>query len=158
MRTVSAIVAGVVLGLAPALAGAQPPSRTLLSCIIRVSPIDFGPYDPTEPAEATSVGHVLVRCPGAVVRGGVKVTLSAGYSGSLLDRTMLSGTGELHYNLFIDPARQFVAGDGTQGSSPLQQAFAVIGVDVFRFYGAIQPRQSVPAGEYMDDVQVEVTF
>ena len=157
MRAVSAITAGLALGLAPCLAGAQPPSTALLSCIIHVSPIDFGSYDPLEAGETTSVGRVLVQCPGSVVSG-VKVTLTAGDSGSFLDRTMLSGTGVLHYNLFIDPAHQFVAGDGTQGTSPLQQAVASVGVEAFRFFGAVQPRQSVAAGEYMDDVQVEVTF
>lgn len=159
MRALSGVATAIaaVAAVSPTLAIAQP-VQAARTCIIRVSPIDFGVYDQRDPAPTPSVGRVLVQCLRSVVLGGPKVTLTAGYSGRLLDRTMLSGRGALHYNLYTDPAHQFVAGDGTQGTSPLAQAFRSVGITAFRFYGAIGPRQLIPAGEYSDDVQVEVEF
>jgi spore coat protein U-like protein len=161
VRSVTAIVGliiGGTLALAPTTAAAQRQPRLPL-CIIRAQSIDFGTYEPLDGGETIALGRVQVLCQ-ANASPALKVELSAGDSGNFYDRTMLSGAGELHYNLFIDPAHDVVAGDGSQGTSPLRVLVTngLHNLTTFPYFAAIPPRQPVAAGEYSDSIQVEVTF
>jgi spore coat protein U-like protein len=121
---------------------------------------------------------VDVTCPSAESAANARVILTAGQSGNFLDRIMKHGHDDLHYNLYVDRARQHVAGDGTGGTSTLVPS--IPGVDrralkarpiqpgtrlsprnttvTYPFYGAVHPGQRVPAKQFHDNVRVEVEF
>ena len=160
MRALAALASliGLALALAPAPAAAQqrlPPPF----CIVRAGPIDFGAYEQFDPGETTAIGRILVNCQGNNSRF-LKVSFSAGASGNFYDRVMYGGrNGALHYNLYIDPAHRFVAGDGSIGTSPLRFSFTTQNDHIiFPYFAAIPPRQSAPAGEYTDEIRVEIEF
>ncbi len=127
-------------------------------CRINVSGLVFAPYRSLDPSPVTSIGRIDVVCPGGA-SGSPLVTIGAGRSGDYLDRTMTSGTAELHYNLYADSARRRVLGDGTAGTTPLPPPRTrAFGIGVWAVFGAITPGQRVPAGEYSDTLLIEVAF
>jgi spore coat protein U-like protein len=161
------MVLSVGLSIAPAHAQIGDP---ISSCTILVDPVEFGDYSTISRTPTTSSGRVELRCGGNVITTEARVTLSAGTSGRFQERTMLHGADRLIYNLYTDPGRQMVAGDGTQGTSilipsPAEQSLKrfrggllAVSNAVFRIYGKIEPSQSVAAGEYTDTIQVIVEF
>jgi spore coat protein U-like protein len=140
------------------------------SCQILVDPVDFGAYSTTSRAPNLSVGRIELRCITRAVTPDARVTLSPGNSGHYQDRTLTHGADRLVYNLYVDPGRQNVAGDGTQGTYPLAPVPAdaafkdfrrgLLGAAraVFRIYGRIDAGQAVPGGEYTDNILVIVEF
>lgn len=142
-----------LLLLAPWPAAAQ----TAL-CRIQVRSLDFGIYRSLDTAPHTVIGDVNVICPPAGGRA-LRVSVSTGSSGQYTQRTMLSGTSVLRYNLYADPARRIVLGDGTAGSivfpAPLSRA---LGRARWPMFGAIDPGQQVPAGLYTDSLLIQVAF
>lgn len=140
----------------PAMAIAQPPPGD--SCRIRSPGIDFGVYSALDPFPRMVTTQIDVDCRGGGA-GAVRVTISPGHSGNPLDRTLDQGNARLHYNLYIDPARRLVAGDGTTGTVALIPVFRSFGGrNLFRIYAVIPPRQAVPAGDYADTLTIEVEF
>lgn len=88
----------------------------------------------------------------------VQISISAG-NGSSFNRYM-AGTGDrLHYNVYLDPQRQIVWGDGTGGtqfySEHAQPNNHVVVVPV---YGRIAGAQDVSAGTYVDRLVVTLDF
>lgn len=138
---------------APALAQEADPS-----CFIRVTGLNFGLYSSLDPGHASSLGRIEVDCFPPAETAGLKVTLSAGRSGQPLDRVMTHGDAELRYNLYADPARHRVLGDGSNGTVTPAQTTRALGRANFRVYGVIWARQAVPAGEYSDTVRIEIEF
>ena len=84
------------------------------------------------------------------------VQISAGLSANALQRRLYFGGSALAYNLFTDPARTQVFGDGNGGTSVVAgSCTALCPVPVYgRLYGA----QSGPAGPYSDAVTVQINF
>lgn len=155
MRASIALLAALILGLVATPAAGQrakPPN-----CRVDTSPPDFGGYSPLSPAPLTTIGTIVVICDPPVIGEVVFVSLSAGRSGRFLDRTMTHGYRELHYNLYADPNHLHVAGDGSSGTVRLTTTRGH-GSGVIRVYGMIPPHQSVPAGNYSDNVHIDVEF
>lgn len=140
------------------------------SCKVDVDEINFGEYSVVSQAPVTSSGRVGLRCGGNLVSADARVILSTGASGRFQERTLLHGSDRLIYNLYVDPARRVVAGDGTQGTSTLlpsvpyqllkqfRGGLRATSEAIFKFYGKIEPNQVVGAGEYTDTIQVIVEF
>jgi spore coat protein U-like protein len=156
MRALSLAVVIVVSAASPA---AAQPFNPRAACALRVDAIDFGVYSPNA-APKTSSGRVEVACGGPGVQAAIRIDLSPGRSSNYGDRTMANGQNVLHYNIFTDPGRQLIAGNGTSGTAPLigRQPRVGVGRSVFRLYGWIPPGQEVPAGEYSDIINVTVQF
>ncbi len=153
MRLLTALLAAGVF-LAP-----QPASAQTTICRINVTGLVFAPYRSLDRTPVTSIGRVQVICPGGGASGVPRVTLSAGGSGNYIDRTMTSGSAELHYNLYVDSARRRVVGDGTAGTMPLPPPRTrAFGIGTWAIFGAIAPGQRVPAGDYSDTLLIEVAF
>lgn len=153
MRTVIALA----LSVAPLPAQAQAPPG---GCTISVSGLDFGIYSNLDPRPDTSLGRLSVRCvplPGTAPLP--RITISSGNSGQHLDRVMSSGSAELHYNLYAEPTRRLILGDGSAGTvafpAPRTRA---LGLGNWPIFGAIVPGQRVPAGIYTDTLLIEVEF
>lgn len=152
------LVAAVAFGIA-----APEPARacTLCSCSATTTNASFGTYDPTAPAPTDTSGTITVSCTGLVsLFGTVEIGASAGSSGNVVQRTMRQGVNSLNYNLYVDPARSIVFGNGTSGSQTITQplnGLLIFGESVF-FYGRIPARQWVRAGNYTDSVVITITY
>ncbi|RJF85793.1 spore coat U domain-containing protein [Sphingomonas cavernae] len=142
----------------PALAAAQPAPGNR-SCSVRVHGLNFGVYDGLTAAPDLSLGRIELRCLPLGSSAGARVTLSTGNSGQYQDRVMTNGPHELRYNLYADPTRRRILGDGTGSTIPLPPRLTrEFGPSVFRVFGIIHPRQLVPAGEYTDTIRIDVEF
>ena len=148
---VSALLAATLL--IPGLADA-------INCRVTVAPLAFGIYNPGQATPVDSVANITVRC--QAQPGTYAVTIGAGLSGDQLARTMLAGAGQvLNYNLYRDPARTQVWGDGTPPT------FLVAGARIEKgrptsydhpIYGRIFGNQFPDPGTYTDTLLVTVLF
>jgi spore coat protein U domain-containing protein, fimbrial subunit CupE1/2/3/6 len=124
------------------------------TCTVGVVGVMFGNYDPFSNVAQDSAGNVSVTCDAATL---YTITLSPG-SGTYASRTM-SGPGiPLNYNLFTDPTRVLVWGDGTVGAVAVPGTSTGLATTNHAVYGRIPARQNVPVGSYIDTVIVTVTF
>lgn len=132
----------------------------------------FGAYDSMRNSPLDAQGRVSYRCyneKSNSTRSGtqppetrdkliVQITINAGNAGSF--NRYMNGQGErLHYNLYLDPQRQTVWGDGTGGtqfySEHGQPNNHVVTVPV---YGRVFGAQDVSAGSYFDQLVVTLDF
>ena len=145
----------LILLLAPVPAAAQ-----AAACRIEIRGLDFGTYRSLDPVPNVRIGRLDVRCTPLSGAGAIpRVTLSPGNSGQYVERTMTSGDNVLRYNLYAEPTRRLVLGDGSEGSiafpSPRTRAFGTASWPIF---AAIVPGQRVPAGVYTDTLLIQVEF
>jgi spore coat protein U-like protein len=120
-------------------------------CLLNVINVSFGAYDTLSPVNSDITGSISVTCD---VETSGQVSLSAGL-GTFAARQMLSGSNALLYNLYLDPTRLTVWGDGSPGTSLLN----VGGTGgTYTVYGRIPAQQNVPVGEYGDTITVTLTF
>jgi spore coat protein U-like protein len=125
------------------------PARAL--CTVTALPVAFGVYNSIGSQHADGAGRVDIACLPATP---YTVTLTSG-AGSFASRRLTSGPNRLAYNLFADPARSAVWGDGSGGSS-------IVGGNGLNashtVYGRIPGGQNVPVGAYADTITVIVGF
>ena len=140
---------------APLGVAAQPAPNQ--GCRINVTALDFGDYSALDPFPDFALGRVIVDCRGS---GDFpdRVTVSSGRGGNPHRRAMVHGNAVLFYNIYSDPARRRVAGDGSAGTTPLVPRLRTAGRNIFVLFGAIAPQQPVPAGNYDDRLRVELEF
>jgi spore coat protein U-like protein len=144
-----------------AIAGSAPVAWGSGNCsFLGVSGVAFGSYDVSVTSPADSTGSINLQCNPATAGEIVAVTLSAGNSGTFAVRQMLSGTSQLGYNLYLDPARATVWGDGTGGSSVLNVALSASGWTTITqpIYGRIPAGQDVASGTYLDTITVTMNW
>lgn len=135
------------------------PFATAATCRFTVQPVDFGLYNPGSPAPLDVTGSVEVRCSGSP--GSFVLTISQSSTGGFAPRRMVSGPYLLEYNLYADPARQRIWGDGTGGTVVNSGEKPSGGRPVsfsFPIYGRIFPRQSVGEGFYADTLLVTSVY
>ena len=130
------------------------------SCTIgAVTSLAFGVYDVFAGSPLDTAGTVSYRCDNVSVLDTIKIQLSRGSSATFAPRTMRQGGDQLHYNLYLDPARSAVWGDGSAGtsqygpSSPPEASSVLLNI-----YGRMPAHQSVRAGSYSDTVIITVVF
>lgn len=119
------------------------------ACGLSVQGVAFGSYDPFSPANLDSAGNLAVSCDVPYT-----LTLSSG-QGSYTGRLMQNLSDTLAYNLYLDPARTTVWGDGSGGSSSVS---AAAGDRNHPVYGRIPARQNVSVGSYSDTIIVTLSF
>lgn len=150
-RAVVLTVALVVAWPRPCVDAAQ----TVALCTIDSSGLEFGIYDPLDPAPLDGTGGITYTCSTHIL---ITIVMTSGTSGSF-DRTMTGGGDKLAYNLYLDSARTRVWGDGALGTSVYVDlnppTNAAVGVPV---YGRIAARQSVAEGRYTDSLMVVLIF
>ncbi len=148
--------------LAPAvgLAVAGLLAGTLLAeaaCLISTTPVSFGSYDVFAVAPRDSTGSVTYRCGLGDVN--VTIALDSGGAPDFATRRMLKGAEPLSYNLFLDPARTIVWGDGTGGTQVHSNPLPLPNQDItVTIYGRIPARQNVSAGTYTNVIVVTIMF
>nr|WP_295106613.1 spore coat U domain-containing protein [uncultured Caulobacter sp.] len=149
----------IARGLALALCTAPTAAAAQGACLVEMTGLDFGVYSGLSPAADTAIGRLSVRCLPASDAGTPQVRVGAGQSGRHLDRMMTSGTAQLRYNLYLDPAHRLIAGDGSTGTSLLPAPRTrAIGRYAWPLFGAIPAGQRVPAGVYGDTILIEIAF
>jgi spore coat protein U-like protein len=122
-----------------------------IQCTVGTQGVAFGAYDPFVNQYLDGTGNISVACD---VLTPYTLALSSG-NGPYSSRTMIGGADVLRYNLFTDPARTTVWGDGA-GSTATVGASAMIGNHTV--YGRIPARQNVRPGTYVDAIIVLVNF
>lgn len=121
------------------------------TCSLNLQGVNFGSYDFMSSQNLDSTGHVTVTCD---VSSSFSISLSTG-AGTYASRTMQSGTHQLNYNLYTDPAHTTVWGDGTAGSVVVSGS----GTNVDEvIYGSAPAGQNPYIGAYSDAIVVTLTF
>jgi spore coat protein U-like protein len=154
--------AAVRLAFAGALALSAVPAAAL-SCSLQSPGLVFGAYNPLSLAPVDSASSVTVTCtalPGASIV--YTLRLGPGGSGSFSERRMRSAAQwALTYNLYTNPARTLVWGDGNGGSQVVSDALTLSAPSASRVhpvYGRLFARQNVPPGTYVDTLVLTVDF
>lgn len=132
-------------------------------CSIGTTPVSFGNYDVLTMIPTDATGTITVNCFQHETKA--TVTLSASStSGTFNPRRMkrLGGNDLFDYNIYTDPARTSILGDGTGGTTdirlkrptgpPANWSENII------LYGRIPPGQDVSAGTYMDTLTATVNW
>lgn len=155
MKSIVLVAAALVLMASPAKA--QP--RNIRTCDIATTGIAFGLFSGVQ---IDRIGVISVTCDGTGNNIPVSIALSQGGANSFTPRQMSNGFSNLSYNLYIDPARTIIWGNGvgdTQlrfGSFDLRRFSPA--TETFTVFGQI-PRQSLPRpGHYADLIVVTVFF
>jgi len=142
------------------LAGLWPAASHAIQCKLTVTPINFGVYMPMTTAPVDVVGQLTVRC--QAQPGTFSVLIGPGLSGDQTARTMAAGGADvLYYNLFRDPSRMEIWGDGTPPSFVVSGARTQKGRPTFfdfPVYGRIYADQAPNPGVYNDNLLVTVLF
>ena len=142
-------VATLLLASAPAFA---------LTCGVSSTSLAFGDYEPMTSVPLDAAGEISVRCrrgPGVF-----RVELSAGASLNQLARSMTGPGGGLAYNLYVDPTRLSIWGDGNGGTSVVSGNHEGQGSTTYRLpvYGRVDASQDPYPGTYSDSIVISVFF
>ena len=131
--------------LAPGIAGAAPPCSVTLG-----GSIAFGTYDVFDPVPRDATVRLRLACPAS---NAPQVLISKGNSATYAAREMQSGGNVLRYNLYLDPARQQVWGDGTEGTGIFAPKNGNAQTNI---YARIPAGQDAAAGAYSDSLVITV--
>ena len=139
-----------------------------VDCSVTATGVAFGVYDPALTSPTDSVGNVLVRCVylfGGAEQVNYTVSLSTGTSGTYASRWLRAGTPVLRYNLFVDPSRLQVWGNGSAGTFVAAGSHTVgPGVGngsretLHPIYGRIPAQQDALPGSYSDAIFLTLSF
>jgi spore coat protein U-like protein len=148
-----AVPVAVALALLPAGS-----AHALGGCSVGTAGVAFGTYDATLPLPTTATGAISVTCDTPLQT--VIIALSAGNSGTFVERSLRSGPQQLGYNLYTAPTYATVFGDGSPGTATLTLVTAGLGQPLVPalVYGRMPAGQNVGTGSYSDTITVTVTF
>ncbi len=144
-------------------------AHAVADCSIAAVSVNFGTYDPFATSPDDSVGTVTLTCrhvSGGAERINYTVMLANGlYGTSPTTRRMGAGTGRLGYNVFRDPARTQVWGNGT-GGTVIASGSMTVGPGVgngtqtvtHSVYGRIPQLQDAVPGTYNDTMVLTLTY
>lgn len=132
------------------------------SCLITTGSstlVDFGVYSPLQ-GNLDGTGQLGITClsspvPGLPVAYEIQIGPGTGNAGSFTPR-LLTGPASIDYNLYLDPSRTIIWGDGSASTSTTSGN--CLGVCNFTVYGRIPGGQAIPAGQYSDDVLITIEF
>jgi spore coat protein U-like protein len=120
--------------------------------------VAFGSYNVFDPSPVLSAGSLSYTCSSVQASDTVTIEL-AGLSDAATSRVMVSGSHLLHYQLYLDPARTLIWGNGAGGTVTYGPLHPGDGVPTsVPIYGRVAARQDVPVGSYADTVTVTVLF
>jgi spore coat protein U-like protein len=124
----------------------------------------FGSYNPVSGSPTTAIASVVVTC-SAIVSVATNITfvltLSAGSSGSVTNRSMTGSTNTLPYNVYETASYTTVWDNvtGVNGVIPLPGLGVLAsGSATIYGYGRILASQPVAVGSYSDSLTITVTF
>jgi spore coat protein U domain-containing protein, fimbrial subunit CupE1/2/3/6 len=137
-----------------------PGVASALNCSISLTPLSFGMYAPAGSVPLDAVSNITVRC--VAQPGTYAVTIGPGLSGNQLARTMSAGGSNLlSYNLYRDPGRTQIWGDGTPPTFVVTGTRPSVGqptINIHPIYGRVFSGQTPNPGNYADNLLVTVLF
>ena len=143
-------LAALLLGLVPGwMPGAAGGGAVAGACDVRISLVDFGRLDFEKGEDVTGELSVACDAPRAFA-----VTATRGLGDYDMRRMRSADGAELRYNLFVDPARRRVWGDGSGGTARLVGQTDGRRPATFTIYGYVPGGQKVRRGSYSDSVTV----
>jgi len=135
-----------------------PPAADALgtgACSVLGAGIHCSEYNALDEGDAYMDGWITVKCDAAAT---VIIAIGPGASGNTVNRTMtMPGANPLRYNLYTDPARKRLWGDGTTGAMVTVEVSANKEVYV-PVYGRIDPDQPTSSGGYSDSPVITLTW
>ncbi len=146
-------------GLLAGLASAGPAHAA--SCGVDSPTVAFGSYSVLNALPLDSTGTVTVTCNSISLLVSFTVDLSPGNSGNRLSRYMSAGGAHLSYNVYTEPTRTTVWGDGSGGTGRFNGTFVVVlgqASQPFVIYGRIPAQQAAPVGSYTDTLVITVNY
>lgn len=147
----------VPAGLAVAVLLIAWPARA--ACSVQSSHVVFPPYDVYATAPLDAAGKLHYKCLPDPTRRTAKIHISFGPSpNGGFQRAMSSGGDRLQYNVYLDPDRKVVWGDGSHGTRDYIAARTVDAVQTVHLYARIPPGQDVAAGTYADALVMSLDF
>lgn len=145
-RPYRAALAALLLAPPLAVATAAPAGA---ACEVDANPVAFGTVDPTR--RSTGTGRIVVTCDAATA-------FTVGLSDPGGTRRMSGpGSATLAYELYQDASRSLAWGEG--GGRPARSGNAPADERVeLTVYGAVPSQSGVLPGEYLDQLQVTLSF
>ena len=122
-------------------------------CTVSTTGLNFGNYDVFSTLNDDITATIDVNCPNGTA---YSIWLSSG-SGTFASRTLTAIGSALAYNLYVDPTRLTIWGDGTGGTATVSGTGTGTNVET-TVYGRIPAGQNVAVGSYSDLITVTVTF
>ena len=121
--------------------------------------VQFGSYDPSDPAPVDSTGDIEVTCD-SVATYMSKLGLGLHSGGDFNNRKMTStgGSTPLSYNLYLGAAHTEVWGDGTVGFPGQAGSGSAAEAVHYTIYGRIPGGQNVGVGGYSDSLTVTIEW
>lgn len=133
-------------------------SEARADCTVEYTEIQFPAYDVfgTTPVDAT--GTIRYKCAPEQqnVTPLIRISLGEGPD-KTFERRMTRSAETLRYNVFLDPQRTVVWGDGSRGTLAYTAACCAV-FSTANLYGRIFPGQDVAAGSYHDTIVVTIEF
>ena len=126
-------------------------SAAAATCNVSPQSVNFGNYDTLETQPLDGIGNISVRCDAETT---FTISIGSG-AGTHTARQMASGADILEYNLYTDPSRLTVWGDGSAGSVTVSDTASTAEKAI---YGRVPARQNVPAGLYNDVIVVTIVY
>ncbi|HWI85730.1 MAG TPA: spore coat U domain-containing protein [Sphingomonas sp.] len=144
----------VFLGSCAALPSAAVEAASGAHCTLSSTALAFGQYVPSRGAPSDFTATINVTCAASgIAPVAILGTVTLLASGGASDRELTDGLHRMRYQLFLDPARTVVWGDGN-GNGGTQSIAGVVGPTMpfratFTVYGRILARQfDVVVGNY----------
>jgi spore coat protein U-like protein len=111
-------------------------------------------YTMTSTAVKTASGGLIIYCtPGNIVT----VSFGAGSSGNINNRTLISGSNTVNYNIYSDSTYTNILGDGTTGNTNVI-SFPSGGGVATNFYIKVPINQRSASGNYSDTVPITINY
>ena len=120
--------------------------------------VNFGTYSLVS-GDQDSMGQITLLCVPDVLLGlsvSYSIAIGSGGAGVFSPRRLSLGGYGLNYNLYRDPARTQIFGDGSAGTAAASGSCT--GACAVNVHGRIFGGQLVPGGTYRDDVVVTLSF
>lgn len=123
------------------------------ACMVSSTVLSFGAIDPLIQMQHDSTAEILVTCDASTQYA---ISLSAG-QGTFSQRTMVSASGTLNYNLYIDSQRTLIWGDGT-GITRTVNGSADTSGTAHTVYASVPWQSRAIPGTYGDSIVITVIY
>jgi spore coat protein U domain-containing protein, fimbrial subunit CupE1/2/3/6 len=130
-------------------------------CYVTSTPVNFNTYDVFSPIPSDSTGSLTLNCNNPDKKPlPVTIAISSGNAGIFTPRQMRQTTGpdRMNYNLFIDPSRTTIWGDGTGSTSIVTEVVTRDFILNEVIYGRVPAQQNLSVGTYSDILTVTVSW
>jgi spore coat protein U-like protein len=126
------------------------------ACIVAVTPLAFGAYDPTSGSAKDGTSTITVTCTSGT---SFTVGLNGGSTSgaTVTTRQMVNGASRLNYALYSDVSHSTNWGNTPGGDTPTATMATAV-PSILTVYGRVGASQNVPAGAYTDSVIVTVNY